>query len=46
MDMFWIIIGIIFGLSLLAFIFFWMILIGVAKAAEEAHRDGWDNPFE
>jgi hypothetical protein len=46
MSMFWIIFSVIFGVSFLAFIFLWMVLIGVSKAAEEAHKDGWDNPFE
>jgi hypothetical protein len=44
--MFWIIFGIIFGVSLLTFLFFWMVLIRISKSAEEARRDGWDNPFE
>jgi hypothetical protein len=42
--MFWIIFGIIFGL--VSFVVFWLILIEIPKALEEAHRDGWDNPFE
>jgi hypothetical protein len=44
--MFWIILGIVFGVSFIAFIIFWLVLIGVAKSAEEAHKDGWDNPFQ
>jgi hypothetical protein len=44
--MFWWILGIIVGLSLLVLIFLWVVLDNFAKAAEEAHKDGWDNPFE
>jgi hypothetical protein len=44
--MFWTIVGIISGVSTFILIFLWVILKEFAKAAEEAHRDGWDNPFE
>ena len=46
MDFFLLIVGIIVGLSLICLIFFWLVLSNFAKAAEEAHKDGWDNPFE
>jgi hypothetical protein len=26
--------------------FFFFVLYNFAKAAEEAHKDGWDNPFQ
>ncbi len=26
--------------------FFFFVLHNFVKAAEEAHKDGWDNPFE
>jgi len=45
-TLFWWIIGIIFGVSFLTFIFFWLVLIGLSKAAQQAHEEGWENHFE
>jgi len=45
-NMFWWIIGIVFGVSFLTFIFFWLVLIGLSKAAQQAHEEGWENHFE
>ena len=37
--------GIAFGIVLVFAILFVVVMNCIAKAAEEAHRDGWENPF-
>jgi uncharacterized membrane protein YqiK len=37
--------GIAFGIILVFVILFIVVTYYVADAAEEAHRDGWENPY-
>jgi hypothetical protein len=37
--------GIVFGIITLFAVLFVVVTHYVADAAEEAHRDGWENPF-
>jgi hypothetical protein len=44
--MFYYILGTVLSVVLLGITFLFVVISGVAKAMEDAHKDGYENPFE